>query len=103
MCRSDALPDTPRANEKSALLTEQNDAVIASLVSVAERAGMTPGQAAIAWVRAQPVVTAPLVGANSVEQLTTSLAGLDRELPAELLAELDAVSDWPRPRTHLED
>jgi aryl-alcohol dehydrogenase-like predicted oxidoreductase len=67
-------------------------------VAVAERNGMSPASAAIAWVRAKPWITAPIIGANRVEQLRDTMAGLDTPLPPEDLAELDEVSDFHRPR-----
>lgn len=56
-------------------------------------------QVAIAWVLAQPEVTAPIVGATSATQLEQSLPAVDLTLDDE---EMDACDDiWfrlPRPR-----
>ncbi len=43
---------------------------------------------------AQPVITAPIVGANSVEQLEHKLAAADVTLTPEQLLRLDKVSSW---------
>ena len=51
--------------------------------------GMTPGQLAVAYVRAKQPRFTPLVGARTVEQLTDALGGLDRTLSTEQLAELE--------------
>jgi aryl-alcohol dehydrogenase-like predicted oxidoreductase len=47
---------------------------------------------ALAWVLAQPGVTAPIVGASKVAQLHDSLSALDLHLTPEHLRLLDARS-----------
>ena len=53
---------------------------------------MSPAQVALAWVRAQPGVVIPILGASRVDQLLENLAALEIELGAEQLGRLDAVS-----------
>lgn len=62
---------------------------------LAARAGVHPVTLAIAWVRAHPAVTAPLIAGRSVEQIRPALAAADYVLPADLKAELDAISPAP--------
>lgn len=95
-------PDSMRARENAEKLDERADAAIGALVRVAERVGLTPAQTAIAWNRAQPWVSAPIIGANRPDQLNDVLAGLDTQLGQDDLAELDAASDWVRSRTDQE-
>jgi aryl-alcohol dehydrogenase-like predicted oxidoreductase len=45
-------------------------------------------------ILAQPVITAPIIGANSVAQLQQNLAALDVTLTSAQLAQLDEVSTW---------
>jgi aryl-alcohol dehydrogenase-like predicted oxidoreductase len=90
-----------RAEENSARL-EQNLDTIELLVWVAERNGMTPSQAAIAWTRSRPFVSAPIVGANTPRQLNEVLDGLSKQLSAEDLNALNTISGWPQSRTELE-
>ena len=60
------------------------------LKPLADQAGLTLAQLAIAWVLRDPRVTSALVGASSVAQLDDSLAALDNlELSAEELARID--------------
>ena len=99
--RGQALPDSVRAEENAERL-EQNLDTIEALVAVAERNGVTPSQAAIAWTRSRPFVSAPIVGANRPDQLTDVLNGLSFKLPDEDLVVLNAASDWTRSRTELE-
>jgi aryl-alcohol dehydrogenase-like predicted oxidoreductase len=63
-------------------------ALIERLVQAAEHVDATPGQVALAWLLAQPTVTAPIIGANHPAQLAESLAALDLQLDAEILATL---------------
>ncbi|MGD0240429.1 MAG: aldo/keto reductase [Streptosporangiaceae bacterium] len=54
----------------------------------AERS-VTRAQVALAWLHGQPVVTAPLVGANTVSQIDDAVASLGIELTAGELAALE--------------
>ena len=62
--------------------------------AAAAESGSTPTAVALAWLLAQPAMTAPIIGANSVGQLQESLAAGDLVLTAEQLATLNAASKW---------
>ena len=65
---------------------------IASHMDVAARErGMSPAQLALAWVIAEPRITAPIVGARTVQQLTDTLGALDHPLSPEERAKIPAV------------
>jgi aryl-alcohol dehydrogenase (NADP+) len=54
------------------------DFTIASRVEeLARRRAVKPAQIALAWILAQPGVTAPIIGASRLEQLEQSVAALD--------------------------
>ncbi len=57
--------------------------------------GEEPADVALAWLLAQPAVTAPIIGPADVAQLRGSLRSLEIRLDAEQLATLDEI--WPRP------
>jgi aryl-alcohol dehydrogenase (NADP+) len=65
---------------------------VAALEPVAAQAGMTMAQLAVAWVLANPAVTAPIVGASRPEQLADAVAATTTPLPAELKAHLDTLT-----------
>ncbi len=65
---------------------------VASFVELANEAGLKPATLAIAWVLKQPAVTAPIVGATRPEQLADTLAAVEVQLEAELVAKLDALT-----------
>ena len=101
--RGAPLPDSVRAEENAEnRFTEKNWDIIETLIEVADTAGQTPAQAAINRLRSKPWVSAPIVGANTVEQLRASIAGLDQRLPVEAIERLDQVSDFRRSRSSLE-
>ena len=54
---------------------------------------------AVAWVAHHPAVTAPIIGARTVDQLEGSLAALDVDMSADLRAEISALSPAPPPAT----
>jgi len=64
----------------------------------AER-GVHPASLAVAWVMAHPAITAPIIGARSVEQLEPSLAALDLDMTPAWRAEVAALSIEPPPAT----
>ncbi|TBR41623.1 aldo/keto reductase [Marinomonas agarivorans] len=106
--RGQALPASVRATENAEKrLTEQhvsekNWHIIETLATIAEKNQLTSAQVAINWLRSQPCVTAPIIGANSATQLQGVLDGLNTTLSDDDLAILSQASDFYRPRTHLE-
>jgi 1-deoxyxylulose-5-phosphate synthase len=62
------------------------------LRTVATDAGMTLAQMAVAWVMANPVITAPIIGASRPEQLEDSLRAAETPMVAELKATLDTLT-----------
>lgn len=79
----------PFGNSK---FTDRNWDILDVLTSVAEELGCAPAQAALAWVMAQPGVTATLVGARRLPQLESNMAATEIKLRADQASRLDAVS-----------
>lgn len=69
--------------------------VVEAVVTAADGLGVTPLAVALAWVRDQPGVAAPIVGARTVGQLRASLESENVELPDEIAHALDDVSRPP--------
>ena len=57
--------------------------------------GESPAVVALAWLIHQPVVTAPIIGPRTMEQLTDSYRALELTLDADSLAKLDEI--WAGP------
>ena len=73
--------------------------VAEKFVAFCKQRGMHPVSAAVAWVAAHPSVTAPIIGARSVQQLQASLDSLKIEMTPALWSELAALSRTPPPAT----
>jgi aryl-alcohol dehydrogenase-like predicted oxidoreductase len=67
-----------------------NRAIIDAVGQVAAAHGVSRPQVALAWLRRQPVVTAPLVGAGSIHQIDEAVASLDVELTDDDVRALEA-------------
>ena len=60
-----------------------------------DQQGQDPATVALAWLLAQPTVTAPIIGPRTGEQLTSALAALDVTLDEAALAALDDIFPGP--------
>jgi aryl-alcohol dehydrogenase-like predicted oxidoreductase len=72
---------------------ERGMRILAVLRGVAERNEATPAQVALAWLLTRPGVTAPIVSATSLEQLTDTLKAATLTLSDEDVAELTEASE----------
>jgi len=57
--------------------------------------GERPSDVALAWLLANPVVTAPIIGPRTREQLDQSLRALKVELTPETMDQLDEIFPGP--------
>jgi aryl-alcohol dehydrogenase-like predicted oxidoreductase len=62
-----------------------------ALANVADKAGLTLVNLAIAFVLNHPAVTAPIIGPRTMEQLETQLEAADIVLSADVLDEIDKI------------
>src|SRR5439155_19977102 len=84
-----------RLEPGDARLSERNLAIAAIVQEVADELGARPVQVSLAWLRAQPGVVIPIVGARTAGQLEESLGCLGFELPEEAIRRLDEASRVP--------
>lgn len=78
----------------------RNDAaarVVEAVVTAADGLGTSPLAVACAWVRDRPGVSSAIIGARDSAQLLGGLAAEEIELPAEIVAALQDVSDPIQP------
>jgi aryl-alcohol dehydrogenase-like predicted oxidoreductase len=87
----EGTPDGTRARQFGNL-TERNLAIAATVEQIAKTYNHPPSQVAINWVRQQPGVIIPLMGARTAEQLNANLGALEWTLMPEHLKQLDEVS-----------
>lgn len=76
-----------------------NFEIAESFSALASELGIHPATLAIAWVAAAPGVTAPLIGARSLEQLEPCLAAAELRLDPETHSRITALSPTPPPAT----
>jgi len=73
---------------------ESDEAVLARVGEIARRRGVSHAQVALAWLMAQPGVTAPLIGASKPHHIDDACAAVELKLSEE---ELSSLSDAYRP------
>lgn len=92
--RSDEeLRGSGRGRHLSQYGTPEGWRLIEALRSVAGDLGVSPAAVALAWLLAQPGVTAPIVGANTIEQLESWVPAVTVQLDPEQMRLLGA-SSW---------
>ena len=80
-----------RLKEKAAEWTAQLEAYEALCKDLGEE----PSNVALAWLLHNPVVTAPIIGPRTIEQLDGCLHSVELQLSQETLDKLDEI--WPGP------
>ena len=71
---------------------EQTWTIIDTVKSIADAHGASSSQVALSWLGAQPAVTAVILGARTVAQLSDNLGAVDLQLSSDELASLTAAS-----------
>ena len=71
---------------------ERSFATVTQLHKLADEAGVPLATLAVAWVMANPLITAPLLGASRPDQLDATLAAAEYKLPADLKQRLDDLT-----------
>lgn len=92
--RRNLVANSARAGSVKRYFTEKNWALLDQMESLAKEKKATISQVALAWLMADPLITSPIIGANSLEQLKDNLGSVDMRLtPAEKSA-LDKATAW---------
>lgn len=90
--RADRWDDLPEQREN-----ERTWRIVDALMEISESQGKSPAQVALNWLLQQPGVTAPIMGARTLDQLEDNLGGVGWALSADELAVLNAASAIPLP------
>jgi aryl-alcohol dehydrogenase-like predicted oxidoreductase len=92
--RSEAdLADRARADIVKKYLNERGYRILEALDRVAQQHNVTTAQAALAWLIAQPTITAPIASATNLEQLNQLIHATSLELDASSMALLNQASN----------
>ncbi len=96
---SGSVLKTIDANQRSVKYAGKlSDAQIAQLTIYSElckQIGESESTVALAWLLANPVVTAPIIGPRTVEQLENSLRAVEVELTQDVMKKLDEIFPGP--------
>jgi len=97
--REEGLTEESRASESEGwedrYLTAENFDALDVVRAVAEEVGATPAQVALAYQTHHPDITAPLVGARTVEQLDENLRAATVSLSDDQFERLEAAKAGP--------
>ncbi|MGB8336871.1 MAG: aldo/keto reductase [Desulfobacterales bacterium] len=88
------LADRARADMVKKYLDERGLRILAALDKVARQHGLTPVKIALAWLIAQPSITAPIASATSLEQLQELIEATDVELDGSSVDLLNEASAY---------
>jgi aryl-alcohol dehydrogenase-like predicted oxidoreductase len=86
------LDKSPRGLRNIAYLEGRGQRVLDELDALAAETGTAMATISLAWLMAQPAVTAPIASATSVAQLKELTAAMHLTLTPEQIARLDAAS-----------
>ncbi|KYF64332.1 aldo/keto reductase [Sorangium cellulosum] len=90
--RTDYIDTRKNIAAANGALTERGLGIAEVVKAVAAESGKTPAQIALAWALLHPAVTAPILGARTLEQLEDNLGALDVRLTDGQRARLDKAS-----------
>ncbi len=90
--RKDRWDDQPQQRE-----SEITWRVIDTLIQIGKESGKSPAQVALNWLIQQPGVTAPILGARTIEQLKENLGCIGWKLSDEEIENLKTASQIPLP------
>jgi aryl-alcohol dehydrogenase-like predicted oxidoreductase len=84
-----------RASELAQKAIAKHRGSLEKYEALCDRIGVPPGDVALAWLLANPAITAPIVGPRTMEQLDGAMRALEVKLDDAVLKELDALFPGP--------
>jgi aryl-alcohol dehydrogenase-like predicted oxidoreductase len=77
------------AKADATLFRPSDRKIVRALVSIAERRGIKPVQAALAWMLSKPVMAAPIIGTTKLDQIDDAAQAVDVTLSEAEIARLE--------------
>ena len=87
------LENKPRAYRVKEMMNDRGMRILAGLDQVAAQYKVTQAQVALAWLLAQPGVTAPIASATNLDQLNDLIGAARLELSEDAVRVLDEASE----------
>jgi aryl-alcohol dehydrogenase-like predicted oxidoreductase len=89
------LPESDRAGGAQRYFNDRNWALLDKMEQIGkDRGGCSISQIALAWLLSDPVITSPIIGPRSLDQLTDNLGAAGLRLSQEEKKILDEASAW---------
>ncbi|MFQ5887027.1 MAG: aldo/keto reductase [Anaerolineae bacterium] len=89
------LPKSARAQSVvDRYFSDKNFTLLERLETLGKKRGKTILQMALGWLLTNPMITSPIIGANTVEQLREILGAVGLRLGQEEMATLNELSAW---------
>lgn len=90
-----ALPESARSDgAKSRYFNEHGWTVLDAVEEIARHRKKSASQIALAWQLSKPVITSPIIGPRTIEQLQDNLGAAGFRLDEEEMEQLNLVSAW---------
>jgi aryl-alcohol dehydrogenase-like predicted oxidoreductase len=87
--------DSPRARGVQKHFSERNWTLLEKLETIAaKKGGKSISQIALAWLLSNPVISSPIIGPRTLNQLQDNLGAAGLRLTDEEIQILDEASDW---------
>jgi aryl-alcohol dehydrogenase-like predicted oxidoreductase len=86
--------ESARTSGARRYFSERNWALLELMEDISAREGKTISQIALAWLNSKPLVTAPIIGPRTLDQLDDNLGAVGLKLTFEEMEQLDQASDW---------
>ncbi len=84
-----------RMGEEFEKRVEKNRDKLERYEALCAKIGHAPGEVALAWLLHNPLVTAPIIGPRTLEQLESAVRATEIALDAETMAKLDEIFPGP--------
>jgi aryl-alcohol dehydrogenase-like predicted oxidoreductase len=93
--RRDQKPDSARAGGAQRYFNENNWKLLDRMEAMGkEKGNCSISQVALAWMLSNPVITSPIIGPRSVDQLNDNLGTAGMRLSPEEINELNELTKW---------
>jgi aryl-alcohol dehydrogenase-like predicted oxidoreductase len=92
--RRNLVPNSARAGGVKKYFNEKNWVLLDQMDNLAKNKNASLAQIALAWLLADPLITCPIFGANSIEQLRDVLGAAEIRLTVAEKNSLDQATAW---------
>ena len=89
------IPGSERAADAARNLTDAQHSQLEAYAALCKELGESESNIALAWLLANPAVTAPIIGPRTLQQFENTLRAVDIELSEDVLKKLDEIFPGP--------